>query len=234
MSRKKIVATDCNRIIVLLLLLLLIRVLVRIVETREEICVKLSIRIKYSDEDIQKFRYYEKTVESSEKFQNLAEAFSRSSGVSGGVDIGIQGFEIGGNTNIQDAWSKSRSSEIKADNYRSEEKDEITEFDNTSRQLFKEVTSEVKIEMKKPNRKIQASSSKYVKKDYVGSISKAICKTMDEVRLANKAKREIEAMKKGKNNTKIEGYKKDTLTEEHCYDDCKIKIIRILLDINQF
>ena len=57
---------------------------------------------------------------------------------------------------------------------------------------------------------------------------------MDEVRLANKAKREIEAMKKGKNNTKIEGYKKDTLTEEHCYDDCKIKIIRILLDINQF
>ena len=54
---------------------------------------------------------------------------------------------------------------------------------------------------------------------------------MDEVRLANKAKREIEAMKKGKNNTKIEGYKKDTLTEEHCYDDRKIKTISIQLDI---
>ena len=146
MSRKKIVLTDCNRIIVLLLLLLLLRVLVRIVETRDEICVKLSIQIKYSDENIQKFRMYEKTVESSEKFQNLAEAYSRSSGLSGGADIGIKGFDIGGNANIQDAWSKSRSSEIKADNYRSEEKDEITEFDNTSRQLFKEVTSEVTIE----------------------------------------------------------------------------------------
>ena len=176
MSRKKIVATDCNRIIVLLLLLLLIRVLVRIVETREEICVKLSIRIKYSDEDIQKFRYYEKTVESSEKFQNLAEAFSRSSGVSGGVDIGIQGFEIGGNTNIQDAWSKSRSSEIKADNYRSEEKDEITEFDNTSRQLFKEVTSEVKIEMKKPNRKSKPALQNTLKRITLGQSAKQYVK----------------------------------------------------------
>ena len=232
MSRKKVVPTDCNRVIVLLLLLLLLRVLVRIVETRDEICVKLSIKIKYSDEDIQKFRMYEKTVQSSEKFQNLAEAHSRSSGVSGGADIGIKGFEIGGNANIQDAWSESRSSEIKADNYRLDEKSEIFEFDNTSRQLFKEVTSEVKIEMKKPNRKIQASSSKHVKKDYVGSISKKICETMDEVRLVYKAQTEIKAMAKGKPNVTIEGYFNDTLTEEHCYDDGKNKIIRIVFDIN--
>ena len=234
MSRKKIVPTDCNKIIVLLLSLLLVRVLVRIVETRDEICVKLSIKIKYSDENIQKFSKYEKTVQSSEKFQNLAEAFSRSTGVSGGVDIGIKGFEIGGNANIQDAWSESRSSEIKDENYRSEEKREETEFGNTSRQLFKEVTSEVTIEMKTPKRKIQASSSKYVKKDYVGSIDKGICKTMDEVRLAHKAECEIEAMAYGKQNVTIEGYLKDTLTEKHCYDDRKNKIIRIIFDINDF
>ena len=232
MSRKKIVPTDCNKIIVLLLSLLLVRVLVRIVETRDEICVKLSIQIKYSDENIQKVSKCEKTVQSSEKFQNLAEAFSRSSGVSGGVDIGIKGFEIGGNANIQDAWSKSRSSEIKDENYRSDEKLEETEYANTHRQLFKEVTSEVKIEMKTPKRKIQASSSKYIKKDYVGSISKKICETMDEVRLVYKAQTEIKAMAKGKPNVTIEGYFNDTLTEEHCYDDGKNKIIRIVFDIN--
>ena len=232
MPRKKIVPTDCDKIIVLLLSLLLVRVLIRIVETRDEICVKLSIKIKYSDEDIQKFSKYEKTVQSSEKFQNLAEAFSRSSGVSGDVNIGIEGFEIGGNANIQDTWSKSRSNEIKAENYRSDEKLEETEFDNTSRQLFKEVTSEVKIEMKTPNRKIQAGSSKYIKKDYVGSIDKEICKTMDEVRLLHKAKKEIEIMAKDKPNVTIEGYLKDTLTEKHCYDDRKNKIIRIIFDIS--
>ena len=175
---------------------------------------------------------YEKTVESSEKFQNLAEAYSRSSGLSGGADIGIKGFDIGGNANIQDAWSKSRSSEIKAENYRSDEKLEETEYDNTSRQLFKEVTSEVKIEMKTPNRKIQAGSSKYIKKDYVGSIDKEICKTMDEVRLLHKAEKEIEIMAKDKPNVTIEGYLKDTLTEKHCYDDRKNKIIRIIFDIS--
>ena len=55
---------------------------------------------------------------------------------------------------------------------------------------------------------------------------------MDEVRLVYKAATEIKAMADDKQNVTIEGYLNDTLTEEHCYDDCKNKIIRIVFDIN--
>ena len=187
----------------------------------DKICLKISHKIKYSDKNIRRIYKMTKEVESSEKFQKLASAYSESSTRGGGGNIGFGGFSLGMNAEVQSAWSESQSSEIKGARFRSKEKIDDTTFADGSRQLYKTVTVEMKVWMKKPNKIVQAGISKYVEEKYVGSIDDVACPNNDEKRLLVKAKKEVKAMEDSNQNVTIEGVFGNIATEEHCSKDRK-------------
>ena len=188
---------------------------------KDMMCFKISQKIEYRDVNIRRIYKMTKYVESSEKFQKLASAYSESSTRGGGGNIGFAGFSLGMNAEVQSAWSESQSSEIKGTRFRSKEEIEDTTFASGSRQLFKKVTVEMKVSMKKPNKIIQAGISKYVEDNYVGSIDEIACPNNDEEKLVEKARREVKELSKGKQDVKIEGTYGTKLTEERCSEERK-------------
>ena len=107
---------------------------------KDMMCFKISQKIEYRDVNIRRIYKMTKYVESSEKFQKLASAYSESSTRGGGGNIGFAGFSLGMNAEVQSAWSESQSSEIKGARFRSKETIDDTTFAAGSRQLFKKVT----------------------------------------------------------------------------------------------
>ena len=79
---------------------------------KDMMCFKISQTIQYSDKNIRRVYKMTKEVESSEKFQKLANAYSESSTRGAGGNIGFGGFSLGMNAEVQSAWSESQSSEI--------------------------------------------------------------------------------------------------------------------------
>ena len=188
---------------------------------KDMMCFKISQKIEYRDVNIRRIYKMTKYVESSEKFQKLASAYSESSTRGGGGNIGFGGFSLGMNAEVQSAWSESQSSEIKGAGFQSKEETEDTTFGAGSRQLFKTVTVEMKVSMIKPNKIVQAGISKYVEEKYSGSIDDIVCPNNDERRLLEKAKREVKAMADRDQNVKIEGDFKTIATEERCSEGRK-------------
>ena len=229
MRKQKRTNSDIYQIAIVVLFLLLLRILLKNVETTDELCLTISQDIAYKDLAISKVSDEYEKVQSSEKFQKLANSYSESSSRGGGANIGFGGFEIGGNAEVSNAWSKSTSTETKDKRYQSESAKTETTYQEGYRQLFKEVTTELKIEMNKDGRQLQSSVSKYVKEKYWGSVSVATCPNRKQDRLYKLAQQDIIALAKDKPNVKIWGTYNTSLTERHCGKDSKhMNIIKII------
>ena len=199
-------------------------------EKEDEICMTIETSIKYYDRDFRSIKKETRSVTSSEKFLKLSNTFSQSKTVGGGVDLGFNAFSLGFNAEVTNAWSKSTSSEIKTTDYREDYESGETVFAEGSRQLFKETTVEIKIEIKRTEggSNFETSTAKSVSEVYEQSVDKEKCPYVMEDKLTRMAQRDIRDMReesKDKDQVEIVGAKQRTLRETKCGIEGKYRYV---------
>ena len=197
----------------------------------------IETSIKYYDRDYRSIKKETRTVRSSEKFQKLSNSFSKSKTVGGGLDLGFNAFSLGFNAEVTNAWSTSTSSDIKNSAYREDFESKEIVFSEGSRQLFKETTVEMKIEIKRVEggNKFETSTASSVTDVYDRAVNPQICKTVNDTALILIAQQDIRDMRdesKDKENVEIFGTQKRTLRETRCGIEGKFQYVQGLFLLN--
>ena len=200
-------------------------------EQKDQICTTIKTSIQYYDKDFRSVKKETKIVTSSEKFQKLSNTFSQSKTVGGGADFGFGAFSLGFNAEVTNAWSDSTSSEIKNSNYREDFESEEIVYSEGSRQLFKETTVEMKIEIKRAegSSNFETATARSVTEVYDRAINPKICPIVNDTALILIAQQDIRDMRDesdDKENVEIIGTQKRTLRETRCGIEGKYRYVQ--------
>ena len=195
-----------------------------------KICCTISKTIEYFDLDYLEIYEETKTVQSSEKFQKLVDSYKESQTIGGGVDLGLNVFSLGLNAEVTNAWEKStEKSMMNKAYYEFEEKKKIV-FKEGSRQLFKETTIEMKVEIIRgeSSSRSETSTAKSVERIYKQSVNIEKCPYPKDDKLVKAAQRDIRQEAQGKNDVSITGIENRTLTETKCGIEGRLKRYKIV------
>ena len=209
---------DLFNCIIILSFLLFCRIVVRNVNGQQnDLCLTVTLKIEYYDQHFKRIFKEREETRSSEAFQKQVESWTKSVNFGVGGNLGIKMFDIGVNYDVGYSWGETLETEYKKTNYRNTKETDELEFNEDSRQLYKETTTYYRVERQGRRAGFSAPLASHETRKYIGAIDRKLCPGYSQQKLDELAKRDIKNAAMNKNvNISLDG---KSITETKCGRD---------------